>query len=183
MLQLSCCTASMTRSTSSASVSAAAVKGFQSTVLVHGRVARLATCPPHSRARMTLHGCAGKASMVGAVITSQRALLVSVTLRVLAAASLQPGPTSALWVGPALLVTNAAQQVGLTCLPPCSRTARQRPATCSWRPCAIHLHYLLLVLSDTCQGTGKSSLFRAAHAACTRQAGRTGIMPMWACLS
>ena len=49
--------------------------------------------------------------MVGAVVTSQRALLVSVTLRVLAAASLMPGPTSALWVGPALLVTNAAQQV------------------------------------------------------------------------
>ena len=49
--------------------------------------------------------------MVGAVITSQRALLVSVTLRVLAAVSLSPGPTSCLWVGPALLVTNAAQQV------------------------------------------------------------------------
>ena len=56
----------------------------------------------------------GKASMCGAVVTSQRALLVSVTLRTLAAVSLntcQAPPTSALWLGPALLVCNAAHQV------------------------------------------------------------------------
>ena len=70
----------------------------------------------------------GKASMCGAVVTSQRALLVSVTLRTLAAVNLnasQAPPTSALWLGPALLVCNAAHQVhrapsptGITGKPP-----------------------------------------------------------------
>ncbi|KAK9806672.1 hypothetical protein WJX73_006627 [Symbiochloris irregularis] len=56
----------------------------------------------------------GKASLVGAVITPQRALLVSVTLMPLAVAAAPAGGsqfTSCLWIGPALLLTTTSFQV------------------------------------------------------------------------
>ena len=65
---------------------------------------------------------AGKASLVGAVITPLRAVLVSATLTPLAASPVQPTApalTSGLWLGPALLLCNAAHQVGHT---PCFST-------------------------------------------------------------
>jgi hypothetical protein len=55
----------------------------------------------------------GKASVVGAVLTSRRLMMVSATLRVIAATPLsssQPPITSFLWAGPALLFCNAAHQ-------------------------------------------------------------------------
>ena len=59
---------------------------------------------------------AGRASLVGAVITPRRAILVSVTLTPLAAApaaSAGAAFTGGLWVGPALLLTTASHQVGV----------------------------------------------------------------------
>ena len=57
---------------------------------------------------------AGKASLVGAVITPQRAIMVTATLLPLAAAqaaSVGSSFTSGLFAGPALLLTTAAHQV------------------------------------------------------------------------
>ncbi len=51
---------------------------------------------------------------MGAGLTSRRLLLVSATMRVIAATDMSPGHapiTSMLWAGPALLFCNAAQQV------------------------------------------------------------------------
>ncbi len=48
---------------------------------------------------------------VGAVLTSQRLLLVSPQLRVLVAAPPSPGITSFLWLGPALLYATTDHQV------------------------------------------------------------------------
>ena len=56
----------------------------------------------------------GKASILGAVLTSQRLLLVSATLQVLAAMSIGSGEaavTSILWMGPALLFCTSDHQV------------------------------------------------------------------------
>ncbi|KAK9810383.1 hypothetical protein WJX72_009786 [[Myrmecia] bisecta] len=56
----------------------------------------------------------GKASVVGAVVTTERLLVVSATLQVLVATPLQRAGqaiTSALWCGPALLFTTAGHQV------------------------------------------------------------------------
>ena len=58
----------------------------------------------------------GTLPCAGAVVTSQRVLLVSPELRQVAATPLEDmrsPPTSAVWVGPALLFANAAHQVGL----------------------------------------------------------------------
>ena len=58
----------------------------------------------------------GKASIVGAVLTSHRLLQVSATLQVLAALSLDPcksAVTSLLWMGPALLFSTSNNQVPL----------------------------------------------------------------------
>jgi len=56
----------------------------------------------------------GKASILGAILTSQRLLLVSATLQVLAAMSIgsaEAGITSILWMGPALLFCTSENQV------------------------------------------------------------------------
>ncbi len=56
----------------------------------------------------------GKASILGAVLTSQRLLLVSATLQVLASVSVgsaEAGVTSILWMGPALLFCPSENQV------------------------------------------------------------------------
>lgn len=58
----------------------------------------------------------GKASTVGAVLTSLRLLLVSATLHVLVAlpfGAVEAPATSMLWTGPALLFTNKNQQASL----------------------------------------------------------------------
>ena len=57
----------------------------------------------------------GTLPCAGAVVTSQRVLLVSPELRQVSATPLEDmrsPPTSAVWVGPALLFANAAHQVG-----------------------------------------------------------------------
>lgn len=57
----------------------------------------------------------GKASIAAAVLTSRRLLIVSATMRPLCAFApgpSQPAITSFLWLGPALLFCNTAQQVG-----------------------------------------------------------------------
>lgn len=48
---------------------------------------------------------------VGAVLTSQRLLIVSPQLRVLVAGPPAPGITSCLWLGPALLYATSEHQV------------------------------------------------------------------------
>lgn len=56
----------------------------------------------------------GKASIIGAILTSHRLLQVSATLQVLAALSLDPcktAVTSILWMGPALLYCTSGNQV------------------------------------------------------------------------
>ena len=56
----------------------------------------------------------GKASTVGAVLTSQRLLLVSATLKVLVGLSVgavHSAITSVLWMGPALLFCTSSNQV------------------------------------------------------------------------
>ena len=58
----------------------------------------------------------GKASVVGAMLTTRRVLVVSATLSVLVAfgvASTEASPTSLLWMGPALLFTTSSNQVCL----------------------------------------------------------------------
>ena len=58
----------------------------------------------------------GKASMVAAVLTTGRVLLVSATLCILAVHMQSPAAmpfTSMLWLGPALLLCNIAHQVSL----------------------------------------------------------------------
>ena len=61
----------------------------------------------------------GKASVIGAILTNRRLLVVSATIQVLAAYSIgsrEPSCTSLLWMGPALLFTNSANQVSLLSL-------------------------------------------------------------------